>query len=294
MRIASDQSPTFLLAMMLLIGGQCNPVNSESVHEGQGPDSKAMMLTCPSVKEVEKREERKMTAAEEANFVSRRVRDYIHAQREMPSPGAIVAPPSEFSAVVDAGKDAVPFLLRLLSGNDDDMRKAAAQALARITNKSFVDSRVVFGAKQDPEGWKLAVAKYQEWWQQHRGTSRVEWLIEDTASPVPGQRRSAILQLRSYDTNESRNALRKCLGDPAVQIDAARSLAKLEDHTAIPVLFGVLLPDENPSIRKDGICLLIQLTGKSFDFDPDGTLGSRQSSIEKWKAWWQTEGKSQH
>lgn len=119
-------------------------------------------------------------------------------------------------------------------------------------------------------------------------------VIEDTGSRITGERRSAILQLASVNTKPSRDALRKCLRDPSVQIDAARSLASLGDHSSIPVLIDVLLPSENPSIRKDGICQLIHLTGKSFDFDPDGTPESRKKSIGEWNNWWRTEGKAQH
>lgn len=275
-----------LLAMTLLLltGGHCNLVNSGVQSESYGNNSTAVPV-CQSVKDVKKTKERAMTAADKANFTGPAVRDYIRAQHRMPSPGAIVLPPREFGAVVDAGKDAVPFLLRTLYGDDHEIKEAAAQALARITNKSYVDFQVAFGAKQDVREWKLAAAKYREWWEHHRMLSRADWLIEDTASPAVAERRSAVLQLASYDTSKSRDALQKCLSDPDVRIDAARSLAILGDPKAIPVLINIFLSHQNPAIRGDGICLLRSLTGQTFGFDPDAPASSRNEAINKWHIW---------
>jgi hypothetical protein len=221
----------------------------------------------------------KLTTADEKKFTGEAVRAYVRALHRMPSPGAMVVTPPEFDKVVSAGKSSVPFLLRELSGEDEELRQAAILAIQLITNKSFGP----YGNK--PEDWRALAAGYQDWWQRHRMQSHVDWLIEDTHSPVLAEQRSAILQLGDYDTDKSREALRNCLSDPRVQVDAIRSLGRLGDNQVIPLLISVLLPHENPSIRKDGICLLEGLTGQTMGFNPESSASSRGEAVKRWKLW---------
>jgi HEAT repeat protein len=277
----------FLFLAALSLAGTCScKAGGQKITDVQSGAATVSTLNCP-VLEEKKLVEHRLTADEETRFSGPAVRAYIRARRENQFPSAVVVPPAEFNVVVEAGKDAIPFLLRRLSSVDEDMKQAAAIALERITNQSFLDQSYMRTSEKGlgTGAWEKVSAKYEEWWKSHRGLSRPEWLIEDTASQDIGQRRRAILELGEYHTSESQEALSKCLLDPKVQIDAAESLARLGDRRSIPVLATVLLPHDNPSVRNQGICLLQSLTGQTLGFDPNAPASSRAKAIDGWKLW---------
>lgn len=277
-----------LILIVFLLAATCWCRSGRRKTSGGGSSQVGAGSTLSCVAPKEKRlVEHRLTSVDETGFVGSAVRAYIRALRDNQSPSAAVLPPVEFNAVVDAGKDAVPFLLHQLSSGDPDIKVAAAIALQRITNELFFDySDMQTNDKgSNTRAWGKVSSQYGEWWSKNRNLSRVQWLIDDIFSPDIAQRRRAILELSEYDTVDSRTALVKCLTDPIVQIDAATSLARLGDRRSIPALVAVLLPQDSPSVRWQGICLLKSLTGQTLGFEPNAPASSRAEAIGRWKLW---------
>jgi HEAT repeat protein len=222
-------------------------------------------------------------------FLGPEVRQYIvdlAAARKRSNLAGVHEPP-EYSDLISAGKEAVPFLLKELRENDVVRRGAAYEAISRITHKSFWRTGFPDLLQVQPD-----VERYEEWWALNKGKSRIQWLIDDVASEDQGPAEGAITWLAYDGDSTALPALRKALSNDALRPSAVEALAELGDKTAVPYLIDSDLADEDVYRRRMGICYLIGLTGKSFAFDPSGTPESRKAAIEKWKAWWQTEGES--
>ncbi len=226
-----------------------------------------------------------LTSRAERQFSGQPVREFTEQLVWPAHPGASAIPPPEYLAVVGAGKQAIPFLISLLSSEDVIINAAASAALGDITNKTFAAYSNDFGPHRDPQRWQNVISKYQDWWNEHKAESQVKWLIEDLTEPRLNFRRSAIQRLGTLGDPSAIPALRKLLDDRSVRLEVAVALAELSDHAAIPALISDFLTDDSISGRHQGICLLQRLTGQTMGFDPEADQASRTAAIERWKEW---------
>lgn len=196
-------------------------------------------------------------------------------------------PPVEYRRVVSAGKAVVPCLLELLENGEPVYHLVAFFALGAITNERFGSAQGFAGetaeARKIREG---AISEWKAWWKANRGRSRTEWLIEDLSSEYRQKRDYAAEQLGKSRDKSAAPHLRKILEEDARNYRAARALAELGDKAAVPYLIELYLRHDMAEYRKQGLELLVQLTGQTFDFDPNGSEQTREESIKRWETWW--------
>jgi hypothetical protein len=69
------------------------------------------------------------------------------------------------------------------------------------------------------------------------------------------------------------------------------SVAERKDWSAIPLVID-RLSDDDPSVRLAASNVLRDMTGQQFGYEVYAPEEKRAEAVQRWKQWWETEGKT--
>jgi HEAT repeat protein len=184
----------------------------------------------------------------------------------------------------------VPGLIALIRKGNAYTSDAARLALEEITNYRF--ELPSHGTnKLSAQERRFAAEKYENWWEQNKNKTRIEWLsVGLGAHDVRG--REVIQKLGASGDGDAVPVLQRLLADSYFRPYAAVALARLGDRSAVPALIEEFLLSDSAPLRKAGICELYALTGKTMAYDPNAPEKVRRAAIQRWREWYEKQGKT--
>jgi len=155
-----------------------------------------------------------------------------------------------------AGPDQVPALLDLISSDRPFNRFTAILALREVTGFSFGYRR------DDPEGRRIAaVERWKAWGARRNGASKRDWMA----------------QVLEHGTRSSNREA------------AATFFREVRTPRSVTLLIRHGLTDRRAAVRHAAFESLTRLTGRTFQFDPEGRPATRAKKVRQWKRWWERE-----
>jgi hypothetical protein len=220
-------------------------------------------------------------------FPSQDVKLYIEKVVNSKFSTMVFPAPKDFTDVVNTGKTAVPFLIKLFNNKDSAVRLSALIAFQKITNKHFLITYFAEDTKEIKKKRIVVIKEIKRWWNHAKNESRIQWLIEDLKSKNKRDKESAVVLLGESGDKQAIPALRKALKDEKIRFYVIESLADLEDECMTPYVINSYLDNVDKFYRERGPILIEKLTGENFGFDSNADQKSREEAIDKAKEWWE-------
>jgi len=215
------------------------------------------------------------------------VREWAQAQYGSWRSGSVMQP-EEMAAIHSCEGLAVGSLVAcLLADSVGSLKAATCHVLTEITGRRFGDCAGFLRDNPSATTVHVTAQDWQKWWASNSQKTRLQWL-EDAVSDTNCETRAyAAAQLGALGDKHAVRALRNALTASRgnLQYQLTESLAELGDSSAIPYLVELYLTHETDIFRKQGIRLLMKLTGQDMGYAPEASLAKRKAAIQRWKQW---------
>ena len=190
-------------------------------------------------------------------------------------------------ALAEAGRAALPWLVKQTAARNDDLRRRVAGVLGRIREPEALDAlHAMLADKADGVRRQVISAIGR-----HGKAESAGKLQEFLLHPNALLRLEAVMALGRIRSTQSVPALsRSCLDDDQlVRTAAVVALGLIADKAAIPALITGL-DDDSILVRRLAHLVLKKLSGADLGYDPESEGDKRAESVRAWQTWWKTTG----